>query len=40
MAKILLVEDHEEIWDFLSRRLQRRVLAQSGAALGEPAPAT
>ncbi len=21
--KILLVEDHEEIWDFLSRRLQR-----------------
>ncbi len=24
MAKVLLVEDHEEIWDFLSRRLQRR----------------
>jgi CheY-like chemotaxis protein len=24
MAKILLVEDHEEIWDFLSRRLTRR----------------
>lgn len=24
MTKILLVEDHEEIWDFLSRRLQRR----------------
>ena len=23
-AKILLVEDHEEIWDFLSRRLKRR----------------
>jgi CheY-like chemotaxis protein len=23
MAKILLVEDHEEIWDFLSRRLTR-----------------
>ncbi len=23
MAKILLVEDHEEIWDFLSRRLKR-----------------
>ena len=22
--KLLLVEDHEEIWDFLSRRLQRR----------------
>ncbi len=24
MAKVLLVEDHEEIWDFLSRRLRRR----------------
>ena len=24
MARVLLVEDHEEIWDFLSRRLQRR----------------
>jgi CheY-like chemotaxis protein len=24
MSKILLVEDHEEIWDFLSRRLKRR----------------
>ncbi len=34
--KILLVEDHEEIWDFLSRRLKRRgfdvVVAQDGAA--------
>lgn len=34
MAKILLVEDHEEIWDFLSRRLTRRgyevVVAQDG----------
>ncbi len=34
MAKVLLVEDHEEIWDFLSRRLQRRgheiVLAHDG----------
>lgn len=34
MARILLVEDHEEIWDFLSRRLQRRghevVLAHDG----------
>ena len=34
MAKILLVEDHEEIWDFLSRRLIRRghevVLAHDG----------
>ena len=32
--KILLVEDHEEIWDFLSRRLTRRgyevVLATDG----------
>ena len=36
MAKILLVEDHEEIWDFLSRRLKRRghdvVLAFDGKA--------
>ena len=24
MRKILLAEDHEEIWDFLSRRLKRR----------------
>ena len=23
-ARLLLVEDHEEIWDFLSRRLERR----------------
>ncbi len=34
--KILLVEDHEEIWDFLSRRLKRRgyevVVAQDGRA--------
>ena len=34
MVKILLVEDHEEIWDFLSRRLKRRgyevVVAQDG----------
>jgi two-component system cell cycle response regulator DivK len=34
MAKILLVEDHEEIWDFLSRRLKRRgydvILAHDG----------
>ncbi len=34
MAKVLLVEDHEEIWDLLSRRLQRRghevVLAHDG----------
>ena len=22
--RVLLVEDHEEIWDFLSRRLRRR----------------
>lgn len=34
MAKILLVEDHEEIWDFLSRRLKRHghevVVAKDG----------
>ncbi len=24
MTKVLLVEDHEELWDFLSRRLKRR----------------
>jgi CheY-like chemotaxis protein len=34
MPRILLVEDHEEIWDFLSRRLKRRgydvVVAQDG----------
>ena len=34
MAKLLLVEDSEQIWDFLSRRLQRRghevVLAHNG----------
>lgn len=32
--RLLLVEDHEEIWDFLSRRLRRRgydvILAQDG----------
>jgi len=36
MAKLLLVEDHEEIWDFLSRRLRRKghevVLAHDGRA--------
>ncbi len=34
MPKLLLVEDHEELWDFLSRRLRRRgfavVLAHDG----------
>ena len=34
--KILLVEDHEEIWDFLSRRLKRRgfdvLVAEDGQA--------
>jgi CheY-like chemotaxis protein len=34
MTKVLLVEDHEELWDFLSRRLKRRgfdvVLAHDG----------
>lgn len=36
MAKLLLVEDHEEIWDFLSRRLRRKghdvVIAHNGRA--------
>lgn len=36
MSRILLVEDHEEIWDFLSRRLKRRghdvILAMDGQA--------
>jgi CheY-like chemotaxis protein len=35
-GKILLVEDHEEIWDFLSRRLRRRgyevILSHDGEA--------
>ena len=43
MAKILLVEDHEEIWDFLSRRLKRRgydvILAHDGEAGGQQARA-
>ena len=34
MTKVLLVEDHEELWDFLSKRLRRRgfdvVLAHDG----------
>ena len=34
MSRILLVEDHEEIWEFLSRRLKRRghdvILATDG----------
>ena len=34
MTKLLLVEDHEELWDFLSRRLRRHgfevVLAHDG----------
>jgi DNA-binding response OmpR family regulator len=36
MSKLLLIEDHEEIWDFLSRRLKRRgfevLLAHDGGA--------
>jgi CheY-like chemotaxis protein len=36
MTKVLLIEDHEELWDFLSRRLKRRgfdvVLAHDGQA--------
>jgi CheY-like chemotaxis protein len=34
VTRVLLVEDHEEIWDFLSRRLKRRgfdvILATDG----------
>ena len=34
MMRLLIVEDHEELWDFLSRRLQRRgfevAVAQDG----------
>jgi two-component system cell cycle response regulator DivK len=34
LSRILLVEDHEEIWDFLTRRLKRRghdvILATDG----------
>ncbi len=33
--RILLVEDHEELWDFLSRRLQRRGIEVSVAKDGE-----
>ncbi len=44
MAKLLLVEDTQEIWDFLSRRLQRRghevVLAHDGQAGLDTARAT
>ena len=43
MTKILLVEDHEELWDFLSRRLRRRgfevVLAHDGQQAIEMASA-
>ena len=35
MTKVLLVEDHEELWTLMSRRLRRRgfevVLAHNGA---------
>jgi two-component system, cell cycle response regulator DivK len=41
MTRVLLVEDHEEIWDFLSRRLKRRgfdvVLATDGQEAVEKA---
>jgi CheY-like chemotaxis protein len=33
--RVLMVEDHEEIWDFLSRRLQRRGHAVSIATDGQ-----
>jgi two-component system, cell cycle response regulator DivK len=35
MTKLLLVEDSEQIWDFLSRRLQRRGFDVSMAHDGE-----
>lgn len=37
MTKILLVEDHEELWDFLSRRLRRRGFAVALAHDGQQA---
>jgi two-component system cell cycle response regulator DivK len=37
MSRILLVEDHEEIWDFLSRRLTRRGHEVSLATDGQQA---
>ncbi len=37
MSRILLVEDHEEIWDFLSRRLKRRGHEVSLAVDGQQA---
>ena len=44
MPKLLLVEDHEELWDFLSRRLRRRgfevVLAHDGQQALDQASAT
>ena len=43
MPRVLLVEDHEEIWDFLTRRLKRRgyevVLATDGQQAVEKARA-
>lgn len=35
MTRLLLVEDHEEIWDFLSRRLKRRGYEVSVAVDGQ-----
>ncbi|HJS87197.1 MAG TPA: response regulator [Acetobacteraceae bacterium] len=35
MTRVLLVEDHEEIWDFLSRRLKRRGYEVSVAVDGQ-----
>ncbi len=35
MMRLLLVEDHEELWDFLSRRLQRRGFAVTIAKDGQ-----
>ena len=39
MTRILLVEDHEEIWDFLSRRLRRRGRRVALLAFGAIVPA-
>ena len=35
MMRVLLVEDHEEIWDFLSRRLKRRGFGVTVATDGQ-----
>ena len=37
MTKLLLVEDHEELWDFLSRRLRKRGFEMALAHDGQQA---